>query len=82
MDLSPRYVTDLPSWELPRADEFEVRLLEELIASTRASTLKPETLGEELYAVFLDRLREIAGVVINETIEYWLKGFTNGLNGK
>lgn len=82
MDLSPRYVTDLPSWELPRADEFEVRLLKELTASTRASALTPEILGEELYAVFLNRLREIAGVVVNETIEYWLRGLTNGLNGK
>jgi hypothetical protein len=81
MDTTSRYVTDLGSWELPRTDAFEERLLDELITKTRAEVLRPEVLGEELYSVFLDRLREIAGVVVNETIEYWLKGLTDGRDG-
>lgn len=82
MGTTSRYVTDLGSWELPRTDAFEERLLDELITKTRAEVLRPEVLGEELYGVFLDRLRKIAGVVVNETIEYWLKGLTDGRDGE
>lgn len=82
MNTKPRYVTDLRRWDLPRAEELEYRLLEELTPNMRVRLLRPELLGEELYAVFLARLRDIAGVVVNETIEYWLKGLTDGLNGE
>ena len=82
MDTTSRYVTDLGDWDLPRAEELEFQLLQELIAKTQASALTAEILGEELYAVFFDGLRKIAGAVVNETIEYWLKGFTNGGDGK
>jgi hypothetical protein len=81
MGTTSRYVTDLISWNLPRVEALEERLLEELITKTRGKALRPEVLGEELYSAFLDRLREIAGVVVNETIEYWLKGLTDGLDG-
>lgn len=64
MDTTSRYVTDLGSWELPSTDSFEERLLDELISKIRAEVLRPEVLGEELYRIFLDRLREIAGVVV------------------
>lgn len=82
MDTTSRYVTDLGSWELPSTDSFEERLLDELISKIRAEVLRPEVLGEELYRIFLDRLREIAGVVVNEAIEYWLKGLTDGQDGE
>lgn len=35
-------------------------------------------MGEELYSVFIDRLRVIAGASVNEAIDYWLKGLGNG----
>jgi len=81
MDTPSRYVTDLRSWELPRAQALEDQLLEELITKTRGKALTPDVLGEELYGTFLDRLRDISSAVVNETIEYWLKGLTDGLNG-
>jgi len=77
MGTPSRYVTDLRGWELPRADELELQLLDELIKKTRGKALTPEVLGEELYGVFIDRLRVIAGAYVNETIEYWLKGLGN-----
>jgi hypothetical protein len=82
MGMTSRYVTELGSWDLLRVEELEGRLLDELITKTRPEVLSPEVLGEELYGVFLARLREIAGVVVNETIEYWLKGLTDGHNGR
>jgi hypothetical protein len=81
MDTTPRYVTDLGSWDLLRTEALEGRLLDELITKTRGKVLRPDVLGEELYSVFFDRLREIAGIVVNETIEYWLKGLTDGNDG-
>ena len=82
MGTTPRYVTDLGSWDLLRTEALEGRLLDELIAKTRGKVLRPDVLGEELYGVFLDRLRQIAGVTVNETIEYWLKGLTDGNDGR
>jgi len=78
MGTPSRYVTDLRGWELPRADELELQLLDELIKKTRGKALTPGVLGEELYSVFIDRLRVIAGASVNEAIEYWLKGLGNG----
>jgi len=81
MDTGLRYVDDLGSWDLPRAEELESRLLEELTTNMRVRLLRPEILGEELYAVLFARLREIAAVVVNETISYWVKGLADGNDG-
>jgi hypothetical protein len=82
MGTTSRYVTDLKNWDLLRVEALEGRLLDELITKTHGKDLRPEVLGEELYSVFFDRLREIAGVVVNETIEYWLMGLTDGNDGR
>jgi hypothetical protein len=81
MGTTARYVTDLRNWDLLRAEGLEHRLLKELITKTRGKALRRDVLGEELYSVFLDRLRDIAAVVVNETIEYWLRGLTDGNDG-
>lgn len=74
------YVTDLKGWELPRLQDLEDKLVEELVAEA-PSGFDRKGLGEELYDRFLHRLRELAQTVINETIEYWLKGLADGNGG-
>jgi hypothetical protein len=81
MNKTPTYVADLEDWELPRAQALEDELFKQLISNARGQLLNRELLGEELYGVLFKRLREIAGVLVNETIEYWLKGLTDGNNG-
>lgn len=39
-------------------------------------------LEEELYDRLLPRLRDLAQATINETIEYWMKGLADGLDGE
>jgi hypothetical protein len=81
MGTTSYYVTDLGSWDLPCTEALEKRLLDELVTKTRGKALRPDVLGEELYGVFLARLRAIAGAVVNETIDYWLKGLADGNDG-
>jgi hypothetical protein len=75
-----KYVTDLKAWELPRLQDLEDRLVEELIAEVPPG-FDRSRLGEKLYNRFLRRLRELAQTVVNETIEYWLKGLADGNDG-
>ena len=76
-----QYVTALKEWELPRLDELEDKLLEDLVAKAPARYLNRERLGDELYGWFLDRLRELVQPAVNETIEYWLRGLADGNDG-
>lgn len=76
-----QYVTALKEWELPRLNDLEDKLLDDLVAKAPARYLNRERLGEELYGWFLDRLRELVQPAVNETIEYWLKGLADGNDG-
>lgn len=76
-----QYVTALKEWELPRLNDLEDKLLDDLVAKAPARYLNRERLGEELYGWFLDRLRELVQPAVNETIEYWLRGLADGNNG-
>jgi hypothetical protein len=48
-----KYVRDLKGWELPRLEDLEIKLVDEL-----------------------------TGTVVNETIEYWLRGLADGNDGR
>ena len=82
--LLPRqYVRDLKTWDLPRLEDLEERLIEEFAAKARVVFLDGERSGGgQLRALFLNRLRELAGTAVNEILEYWLKGLTDGWNGR
>lgn len=77
-----QYVQDLKTWDLPRLEDLEERLIEEFAAKARVVFLDGERSGGQLRALFLDRLRELAGAAVNEILEYWLKGLTDGCNGR
>lgn len=77
-----QYVQDLKTWELPRLEDLEDQLTEEFAAKARVVFLDEDRSGEQLRTVFLDRLREMAGTAVNEILEYWLKGFVDGCNGR
>ena len=77
-----KYVQDLPAWDLPRVEDLQDRLLEELSAKARRLLVNHEAFDEEVLAVFLARLREMAAATVNETIEYWLKGLADGNDGQ
>jgi len=76
-----KYVTDLKAWELPRLADLEDDLVDQLLAELPPG-FDRERLGEDLYERFMARLRELAQTVVNETIEYWLKGLVDGNNGR
>lgn len=76
-----RYVQDLKTWDLPRVEELERQLTEEFGPKARVVFLGSERSGGQLQGLFLERLREIAGVAVNEILEYWLKGLTDGHDG-
>ena len=76
-----QYVRDLKTWDLPRLEDLEGRLIEEFAAKARVVFLDSERSGGQLQALFLDRLRELAGTAVNEILEYWLKGLADGWNG-
>lgn len=81
--LQRQYVRDLKTWDLPRLEDLEERLIEEFAAKARVVFLDGERSGGgQLRALFLDRLRELAGTAVNEILEYWLKGLTDGWNGQ
>jgi hypothetical protein len=77
-----RYVRDLKAWELPRLEDLEAELVDKL--AIRASDLFGDREGfeERLHTLFFDPLRAMAGVAVNEIIEYWLKGLADGNDGQ
>ena len=77
-----KYVRDLKAWELPRLEDLEAKLVDEL--AVRASDLFGDREGfeERLRTLFFDPLREMAGAAVNEIIEYWLKGLADGNDGQ
>ena len=80
--LQRQYVRDLKSWDLPRLEDLEEKLTEEFRDKARVVFLDGERSGGQLHALFLDRLRELAGTAVNEILEYWLKGLVDGCNGQ
>jgi hypothetical protein len=80
--LQRQYVQDLKTWDLPRLEDLEDRLIEEFSAQARVVFLDGERSGGQLRTLFLDRLRELAGTAVNEILEYWLKGLVDGGNGQ
>lgn len=83
MDATPRqYVKDLKNWNLPRVEDLEDSLIDELVAKAPVSYFDRSCLGDELHRQFVARLRELARTTVNETIEYWLKGLADGSNGE
>jgi len=77
------YVQDLKAWDLLRLEELEIKLVGELMAAKpRVTYFDREHLGEDLRAQFLDRLRELAGSAVIETIDYWVKGLADGNDGE
>ena len=76
------YVLNLPEWELPRLDDLEYTLVEELAAKTRAKRIGSESLEDVFNTLLHDRLSELVESAVNETIEYWLKGLGDGNNGR
>jgi hypothetical protein len=79
--LQRQYVRDLKTWDLPRLEDLEDRLRDEFAAKARLVFLESERSGGQLHALFLERLREMAGEAVNEILEYWLKGLVDGCNG-
>jgi hypothetical protein len=75
-----KYVQDLKAWDLPRLEDLEERVEAEFARSARA--IFRGRAEDELHRLFLDRLREMAGVAANEIIEYWVKGLADGNNGR
>jgi hypothetical protein len=77
-----KYVRDLKAWELPRLEDLEAKLVDEL--AVRASDLFGDREGfeERLRTLFFEPLREMAGAAVNEIIEYWLKGLADGNDGQ
>jgi hypothetical protein len=77
-----KYVRDLKAWDLPRLEDLEAKLVDEL--AVRASDLFGDREGfeERLHTLFFDPLREMAGAAVNEIIEYWLKGLADGNDGQ
>jgi hypothetical protein len=80
--LQRQYVRDLKTWDLPRLEDLEERLTEEFAAKARVVFLDGERSGGQLQALFLERLRELAGTAVNEILDYWLKGLADGCNGQ
>jgi hypothetical protein len=77
-----KYVRDLKAWELPRLEDLEAKLVDELAVRARDVFGEREGFEAQLYTLFFDRLREMAGAAVNEIIEYWLKGLADGNDGQ
>ncbi len=77
-----KYVEDLKAWDLPRLEELERKLVDELAGKVRTMYFDRDLFAEEFYPVFLDRLRELAGTAVFETIDYWMKGLADGNDGE
>jgi hypothetical protein len=76
------YVKDLKGWELPRSEDLQDQLLEELIAKARIPYFDRDSLGDEFQHRLVDGLRELTQSMVNETIEYWLRGLADGHDGR
>ena len=77
-----KHVSDLKAWELPRLDDLESAMVEELAIEARAIYGDRVRFGDELYRKLRDRLRELAETAVNEVIEYWAKGLADGNDGR
>lgn len=77
-----RYVLNLPDWDLPRLDDLEWKVVEQLVASVRIRRLGTHSLEDIFHDILHDSLLELAETAVNETIEYWLKGLGDGNNGR
>jgi hypothetical protein len=77
-----KYVQDLKAWDLPRLEDLEDQLETEFAGKVRAIFLNLAEPQGQLHRLFLDRLREMAVVAVNEIIEYWAKGLGDGNNGQ
>lgn len=77
-----KYVRDLRLWELPRLEEIENKLIDELTTEARRFLAKRKGSEREIYALCVDRFRELAATAVNEVIEYWLKGLVDGNDGE
>ena len=77
-----KYVWNLKAWSLPRIEDLEDQLVDELAAKARVLYFDRGLFAEEFYCVFLDRLREIARVISNTVIDYWARGYADGNDGK
>ncbi len=75
------HILDLPEWELPRLDDIEYELIEKLAAIARRKGTESESLEDGFSFYLHGRLRKVVESAVNETIEYWLKGFGDGHNG-
>jgi hypothetical protein len=77
-----KYVRNLKAWSLPRIEDMEGDLVDELAAKARTLYFDRDLFAEEFYVVFLDRIREIAGCVSDTVIDYWAKGYADGNDGQ
>lgn len=76
------YVDDLRTWDLPRLEALESRLTEEFEPKAQVIFFDRDKEGTLIQRAFLQRIRELAAVAVNETLEYWLRGLTDGLDGR
>ncbi len=77
-----KYVRNLKAWSLPRVEDLEYQLVDDLAAKARALYFDRGLFAEEFYPVFVDRLREIAATISNTVIDYWAKGYADGNDGQ
>ena len=77
-----KYIRNLKAWSLPRVEDLEDQLVDELAAKARAMYFDRALFAEEFYPVFVDRLREVAGTISNTVIDYWAKGYADGNDGQ
>lgn len=83
MDTRPgKYVGDLKTWDLPRLEDLEEKVVAEFADKARIVFLDRERSEGQLHTLFLDRLRELVGVAVNEVVEYWVKGLADGNDGQ
>lgn len=88
-----KYVVDLKEWSLPQSEDVEHDLLDRVISKIcRASMGIGEFKGgplseqlaereEQLYDLIGGELREMSQEIVNETIDIWLRGLGDGLEG-
>lgn len=54
------YVLNLPDWELPRLDDLEWTLVEELAETAQRTRFRPESLRDSFYDVLHGHIVELA----------------------
>jgi hypothetical protein len=83
MDTRPgKYVGDLKTWDLPRREDLEQKVVAEFADKARIVFLDRERSEGRLHTLFLNRLRELVSVAVNEVVEYWVKGLADGNDGQ